>query len=340
VSTWKIGATYNPIDDIRFRATRSRNIRSPTLVDLFAAGTSQNNALVDPFQGGITVNYTSRASGNPNLQPEKSDDTGLGVVLQPRFFPGFSMSFDYYHIDIGSAVNTPTVDQLVNLCYQGSQPACAAITRTGTGASTFLLIKVIPQNYATEKARGFDIEASYSTPLSAIVDSWDGRIGARFLATHYMKYIIDSGLPGLPAIQYAGFVTGNGVPSWRTQTNLTYALDPINVGLTFRTVSASGNIATQIECTSGCPTSTGTNVTVDNNHVAGAFYADLNVGYKVHIGDVSQAELFLNVRNIANADPVIVPRGPGGTSYDFPPTSVGIYDVLGRVFRAGVRFKM
>ncbi len=340
VSTWKIGATYNPIDDIRFRVTRSRNIRSPTLVDLYAAGTSQNNALVDPSQGGITVNYTSRASGNPNLKAEKSDDTGLGVVLQPQFFPGFSVSFDYYHIDLSDAVNTPTVDQLVNLCYQGNQSACAAITRTGTGSSTFLLIKVIPQNFATEQARGFDIEASYQLQLSSINDAWDGRLGARLLATHYSSYVINSGLPGLPAIQYAGFVTGNGVPSWRMQANLTYALDPINVGLTFRRISASGNIATQIECTSGCPTSTGTNVTTDNNHVPGALYADLNLGYKVPVGETGQAELFLNIRNIANSDPVIVPRGPGGTSYDFPPTSVGVYDVLGRVFRAGVRFKM
>jgi iron complex outermembrane receptor protein len=340
VGTWKLGATYNPIDDIRFRATRSRNIRSPTLVDLYAAGTSQNNALVDPFNGGATVNYTSRASGNPNLKAEKSDDTGLGVVLQPQFFPGFSVSFDYYHIDISDAVNTPTVDQLVNLCFQGNQSACSAITRTGTGASTFLLIKVVPQNFATEKARGFDIEASYAVPLSSINDSWDGRLGARVLATHYTSYIIDSGLPGLPAIQYAGYVSGRGVPSWRVQGNLTYALDPINVGLTFRHISASGNIATQIECASGCPTSTGTNVTVDNNHVSGAFYTDLNLGYKIHAGETGQAELFLNVRNITNADPVIVPSGPGGTSYDFPPTAVGVYDVLGRVFRAGVRFKM
>ncbi|MHB1206246.1 MAG: TonB-dependent receptor, partial [Rhodospirillaceae bacterium] len=255
-------------------------------------------------------------------------------------FPGFSVSFDYYHIKISDAVNTPSVDQLVNLCFQGNQSACSAITRTGTGASTFLLIKVIPQNFATEKARGFDIEASYSTPLSAINDAWDGRIGARLLATHYISYWIDSGLPGLPSIQYAGFVTGNGVPSWRLQANLTYALDPLNVGLTFRHVSASGNVATQIECTTGCPTSTGTNVTVDNNHVPGALYTDLNLGYKLHPGERGEAELVLNVRNIPNADPVIVPRGPGGTSYDFPPTSVGVYDVLGRVFRAGVRFKM
>jgi iron complex outermembrane receptor protein len=340
VGTWKVGATYNPIDDIRFRATRSRNIRSPTLVDLYQAGTSMNNALSDPFNNNATVNYTSRTSGNPNLKAEKSDDTGLGVVLQPQFFPGFSVSFDYYRIDISDAVNLPTATDLVNLCFQGNAAACSTITRTGTGAATSLLIQVQPQNFATEKARGFDIEASYALPLSSINNDWDGRLGARLLATHYLSYVINNGTVGSVPVDYAGAVTGNGIPSWRMQANLTYALDPINVGLAFRYTSASLNSATQIECKTGCPASTAQNVTVDNNHVPSALYTDLNLGYKFRPGESSEAELFLNVRNITNADPVIVVRGPGGTSYDFPPTSVGVYDTLGRVFRAGVRFKM
>ena len=36
----------------------------------------------------------------------------------------------------------------------------------------------------------------------------------------------------------------------------------------------------------------------------------------------------------------LVPLGPGGSNYDFYPANAGQYDVLGRVFRAGVRFKM
>jgi iron complex outermembrane receptor protein len=340
VGTWKVGATYNPIDDIRFRATRSRNIRSPTLVDLFQAGTSMNNSLPDPFNNNATVNYTSRTSGNPTLKAEKSDDTGLGVVLQPQFFPGFSLSLDYYHIDISDAVNTPSAGDLVNLCFQGNAASCSSITRTGTGVSTFLLIQVQPQNFATEKARGFDIEASYTVPLSSINNNWDGRLGARVLATHYISYVINQGTVGSIPIEYAGVVSGNGVPSWRMQANLTYALDPINIGLTLRTISGGKNIATQIECSSGCPASTATNVTVDNNHVNSAFYTDLNIGYKVHMGERAESELFLNIRNLANRDPEIVPRGPGGTSYALFPTAVGLYDTSGRVFRAGVRFKM
>jgi iron complex outermembrane recepter protein len=341
VATWKVGATYSPVDDIRFRATRSRNIRSPTLVDLYQAGTSMNNALLDPFTNS-TVNYTSRTSGNTGLVAEKSDDLGLGVVYQPSWFEGFSASFDYYRIDIKDAVNQPNATDLVNLCFNGNQTSCSAITRTTQNGLPFLFIQVQPQNFATEKARGFDIEASYRTSLSNLSESLDGDLSLRLLATRYLKYEINNGTVGSVVIDYAG-VNGpgaNSLPDWRLQSTLGYNLDPINFGLTFRYISAGKNVATQIECQTGCPASTAINVTTDNNSVNAAYYLDLNLAYKLYIGDASTSELFFNVRNLFNRDPEITARGPGGTSYDFPPTSVGIYDTLGRVFRAGVRFKM
>ncbi|RYE50585.1 MAG: TonB-dependent receptor, partial [Hyphomicrobiales bacterium] len=40
VWTWKVGGTWRPIDDILFRATYSRDIRAPTLFDLYAGQSS------------------------------------------------------------------------------------------------------------------------------------------------------------------------------------------------------------------------------------------------------------------------------------------------------------
>ncbi len=341
VATWKVGATYSPVDDLRLRATRSRNIRSPTLVDLYQAGTSMNNALNDPFTNS-TVNYTSRTSGNRNLVAEKSNDLGLGIVYQPSWFQGFNASVDYYRINIKDAVNQPNATDLVNLCFSGNQAACGSITRTTQNGAPFLFIQVQPQNFATEKARGIDFEASYRTPLASIFDSADGDISLRMLATRYLKYEINNGTVGSIIIDYAGTngPGGNSVPKWRLQSVLGYNLDPVNLGLTFRYISSGKNVATQIECQSGCPASTPQNLTADNNTIRAAYYLDLNVGYKFDVGETGSSELFLNVRNLFNRDPEIAARGPGGTSYDFPPTSVGLYDTLGRVFRAGLRFKM
>ncbi|OYX30226.1 MAG: hypothetical protein B7Y99_11925 [Caulobacterales bacterium 32-69-10] len=36
VSTWKLGGTWTPVDGLKLRATRSRDIRAPTLFDLYA----------------------------------------------------------------------------------------------------------------------------------------------------------------------------------------------------------------------------------------------------------------------------------------------------------------
>src|SRR5690606_19205222 len=156
-------------------------------------------------------------------------------------------------------------------------------------------------------------------------------------ATRYLKYEINNGTVGSIIIDYAGTngSGGNSVPKWRLQSVLGYNLDPINVGLTFRYISSGKNVATHIECQTGCPASTAQNMTTDSNWVNAAYYLDLNVGYNVDIGEAASSELFFNVRNLFNRDPEITARGPGGTSYDFPPTSVGLYDTLGRVFRAG-----
>jgi outer membrane receptor protein involved in Fe transport len=50
--------------------------------------------------------------------------------------------------------------------------------------------------------------------------------------------------------------------------------------------------------------------------------------------------VFLYVRNLLNSDPVLVGNGPTGNNTPaYPQTNRGLYDVLGRVYRMGVRFE-
>ena len=54
----------------------------------------------------------------------------------------------------------------------------------------------------------------------------------------------------------------------------------------------------------------------------------------------SRAEVFLYVRNLFNADPKPVGRGPtGNNSPAYPQTNPVLYDLFGRQFRVGVRFE-
>ena len=348
VATYKVGATYTPVDDVRLRVTESRNIRSPTLIDLYTGGTTSSVSNRDPFNNNFDTNSTNIGTGNPNLTAEKSNDLSFGVVYQPAWLDGFSASIDYYQIKINGAIGTPGGQALLDLCFLGNQDACSSITRTGTGATTRLIIRNQPINLATEKASGLDIESSYRTPMSDIFEGVGGTLVARALATHYIKYDVLSGLPNDTIIHYAGVTgggggligAGGGVPSWRVSAALDYDNDAWSTGVSVRWISSGKNNARWIECTSDCPRPAGAVLTVNNNHVNSAYFVDFNLNYKLELAETTW-NLFMNVQNVMDADPPIVASGPGGVSWWVPAVPQGAnFDTLGRTYRAGVRFKM
>src|SRR5262249_48001 len=70
--TWKAGLNWRIVDDVSLRGTKSRDIRAPTLYDMFQPLTSTtiNNA-VQRFTTGQPVSVGSVSSfnqGNPNLE--------------------------------------------------------------------------------------------------------------------------------------------------------------------------------------------------------------------------------------------------------------------------------
>lgn len=338
VTTWKVGATWDVIDGVRVRGAQSRDIRAPNLYELFNTGGGGLSSAVNPFLGQQSNTFTISNVGNPNLTPEKSDNSGIGVVLQPSFVPGFSVSVDYWRMKIKDAIGTLSVQQIVDNCYRGDTTFCDAITFDGNRAITFL--KNIPFNLITQIAKGLDFEASYQTPLSDIVSDWDGNLGVRFLATKYISLYSDNGV--VAPTELAGQNSGGGVPTWRYTGSVMYTNDPFSVTLTARGLSSGTYLNSNIECTTGCPVSTADRRTVNNNHIEGAFYLDTALAYTFldNADTGSNAEVYLNIRNILNKDPAIVAPGPGGFSYFSSLYNAAFYDHLGRQFTAGVRFKM
>ncbi len=341
VTTWKVGATYAPFDDLRFRGTLSRDIRAPHLADLFQAGTTSPNTIRDPFNANVNVNMRSTVTGNPNLGPEKADTYGVGVVYQPSWLPRFSVSWDYYNIDIKDAISSLSAQQLIDLCFNNVQSACGQFTRTtdpGSGTE-LLLFTVAPLNFATQKASGFDIEASYRQPLDELVSSWAGDLTVRGLVTHYIKDVLDSGVIGSIPIDQAGQLGNVSKPSWRYDAALTYALDPVAFTFNARGFSSGVFNSNYIECVTGCPTSTTNRTTIDNNKLDGAVYFDFSATYKMEF-ESAQADLFFSVRNLMNRDAGIVPSGPGASVFSTNESNSGLYDLQGRAYRAGIRFRM
>ena len=346
VTTWKVGLTWAPIDDIRFRATRSRDIRAPNLQNLFNTGTSgfpgyQNPFRRDPVTGGpVTEVGFSQTGGNPNLTPEKSDMTGVGVVLQPAFIPGFSASVDYWNLDVADALGSLTVQQIIDQCFATNDARFCSAIDFGANRATdpIQLIRIQPFNLATQIYRGIDIEAGYNMPLDMLLADAGGDLSFRFMATHYIKAYQNTGLS--KPTDTAGQNNGTGaVPNWRWRASAGYTNETVSLSLTARGITSGTYLNSNVECTTGCPISTADNRTVDNNRIAGAVYLDTSMSYKFGVAETDM-EVFFNVKNVLNTEPAVVAPGPGGFTYEAPAANATLYDTLGRVFRAGVRFRM
>jgi outer membrane receptor protein involved in Fe transport len=223
VYTYNFGGEWAPVRDIRFRANYGRAIRAPNrsetgtpLVPNFApaftdpcttsnigSGTQFRNANCQADLGSLLPNIASLgqsslpilSGSNPALQEEKSNSLTLGVVLQPRFVPGLSLSVDYFDIKVDGVIVSSTAQQIVNNCYDSptlANPFCDLFQRfRGTGAGPFgevagaiegnTLISS-PLNFAKRVRRGLDFELNYRANLFN-----DVRLNTQLLYTRQLK---------------------------------------------------------------------------------------------------------------------------------------------------------
>lgn len=332
VTTWKVGATFQPIPDIRLRATRSRDIRAPNLGELFTAGSTRTNVLIDASQGNASVQFSGTTAGNINLDPEKADQWGVGMVVQPRWTPGLAVSVDYYDITIKGAIGSVAAQTIVDRCNEGIAAFCEAVVRGPNAFGTNLQVFESPFNFATQHARGLDFEASYRTRIGA------GNLSLRGMATRYLENYTNNGIDA-PVDTVGSNATG-GTPKWIYRVTATWENGGgLAYTLIGRGVSDGVYDTNFVECTANCPASTVTNRTINNNHIDGAFYLDTTLSQDVKMGNRT-FQVFLAVSNLLDKDPPVVASGPAGSAYATPATNQSLYDLLGRSYRAGVRFRM
>lgn len=325
VNTWKVGGVWKtPLDGLRLRAVTSRDVRAPNLSELFAAQIVTNASVL---YNGTSINVQQRVTGNTDLRPEIARNTDLGVVFaNPSWFPGFSASFDYYDIKIKGAITSLSLQQIVDLCAAGNQAQCDKALLTSTVPNTNY-VQVSAFNAASIKTRGFDIEASYRRPLSGI--GLPGSFTLRGLATHVIHYITTSDVIGTIPVESAGVNLGT-VPHWKGLFTQSWDTDRYSLTLFERFISNGVYSNEYIECQTTCPVATNLHPTINNNRMKGATYLDVSGSYNL----TPAAAVYFRVDNVLDKDPVPAPQA--GVSPGFNPF---LYDVLGRVFRVGVRAK-
>ena len=330
VQTWKLGATYQIIEDLKLRATISRDIRAPNLEELFAAGTARSNSVLI---GTRSFAYVQNATGNPDLKPEIADSFNVGAVVSPRFLSGFSVAVDYYEIKIKEAIGQLQPQDVADLCFlQNVQEQCANIVGTYVNGvlQSISTIKLKPFNFAKQNERGLDIEASYRVSLDDVFSGVPGQLTLRGMVTHYIENYQDRGI-GIPT-DTAGSIS---LPDWLYRASATYTNAPWTYNLTARGVSATTLSNAYLECTSACPLSTVAVQTINDNSVPGALVFDLAVSWAFEAMG-RNGELQFSVRNMFDKDPPLVGNLTSSTSTAAFPQSSRYFDQLGRLYKVSL----
>ena len=267
----RVAASWTTVPGVTFRGAWSRGFRAPNLVQVNDDGTTRSNTRDDfvicqaQVAKGLLANLgacpgagvISFRSGARNLKPEDSESINLGVVLEPAFIPGLTLTADYWRVKQTGLVGTFGDDNAIALDLlrrlNGSTnpnvirqtPTAEDIALfTGTGlAPTGRIIRVLDPylNLDSRVSKGWDLGLSYRVP-----DFGFGNFRLRFNAARLDSFVQSAGPEGqeiidaiaagvLPLDVTVGglgqLLEVDGRPKWRASGSINWENGPVDIGL-------------------------------------------------------------------------------------------------------------
>ncbi|AQR72617.1 TonB-dependent siderophore receptor [Sphingomonas sp. LM7] len=206
-TTYSFSGVYAPIRDFRIRGTYSQAVRAPNITELFSPTNGTFAFIDDPCDptnlaegtqfraancqtllaaAGLTpaqianfnptsdptatVSLPGRAGGNTNLGEETARTWTAGIVLQPSFVPGLTITADWYDIRLRNAIRTATAQEIVDLCVDQPDVTniyCSNVARSGTTGYVNDFY-VGPQNVAGLQTAGLDLTVNYGFTVGSL----------------------------------------------------------------------------------------------------------------------------------------------------------------------------
>ena len=190
-TTFKGSVNYKPVKALRLRGSYAEGFRAPQIGELFGTFSRFDQTISDPCSNDSTapLNYLNdpttqanciahgvpagatyqqanpqisvRVGGNEGLKAETSKSWVFGGVFSPAIFPGLSIEYNHYDIEIQDAISSFAADVTVANCENLNDPiACAAVTRS-QGSGQLTQVQGILQNIAGIRTKGSDLNISY-----------------------------------------------------------------------------------------------------------------------------------------------------------------------------------
>ena len=377
VTTYKYGAEWQPIDDIRFRAGYNRATRAPNVLELFTpagiglialqdpcetstagqcatvpnAGTGKNGALQCPAS-----QCYQQTSGNPSLKPEVTDTRTVGVVFTPTFLDGFTATVDYYDISISDYISSYGTSTILAGCYGATATAasialyCPLVHRSPISGAIFGggYVSNLDHNLPFIKTKGVDMEVNYSSDLDRFGLDGLGSMHVNIIGT-YVGDWEQSSSPVLDGQFYDcagkfGPTCLNVYPRWREKMRVTWNT-PWDVDLSFQWRFIG---AVKLDSDSTDPLLGGVNPTVCTSGVVvnGAGncidheirnYDYFDLAGVWHVTE--GVELRAGVNNIFAVEPPVLGATDTPIPFGAANTYPGTYDMLGRYLFVGGTIK-
>lgn len=249
----KVAAGWTVVPGIKLRGSWSQSFRAPNLPQFYSSGTQVSNTRTDYAfcrLNGTTCSGVSTLeirSGNQRLQPENAENFSAGIVLQPRFVPGLTMTADYWSIyekgviGIQGAQNQILYDYLLRQSG-GSNPNVVRLpAAAGQAVGDLSYVQDDYFNLGPRLIKGLDFEISYNSGRTALGTFNIDLAAAKLLklnqeASDMQAKLIAANQAGKLgpniAITAAGDqIMQNGNPEWRGSANVTWRLNGMSAGL-------------------------------------------------------------------------------------------------------------
>jgi outer membrane receptor protein involved in Fe transport len=267
----RIAASWTTLPGITFRGAWSQGFRAPNLVQVNDEGTTRVNTRDDfvfcqaQVEKGLLANLgacpgastVSYRTGSDTLKPEDSESINLGLVIEPEFIPGLTLTADFWRVKQTGLVgtfgdgNAITLDLLRRLSGSSNPnviraaPTAADIALfTGTRlAPAGAIIRVIDPyfNLDSRISKGWDFGLVYRVPdfglgkfrlranvarLSSFVQtaSAEGQEIVDAIANGSLP--LDASPDGLGEL-----LEIDGRPKWRATGSINWESGPVDVGL-------------------------------------------------------------------------------------------------------------
>ncbi len=267
----RAAASWTVVPGLMLRGAWSQGFRAPNLVQVNDEGTTRSNTRDDfvrcqaQVEKGLLANLgacpgegvISFRSGTDQLQPEDSESINLGVVLEPAFVPGLTLTADYWRVKQTGLVGTFGDDNAIALdlllrLTGSSNPAVIRSAPTPEQIALYAgtrlaaagdIIRVLDPyvNLDSRTSKGWDFGLAYNVPEFGI-----GKFRLRFNAARLESFVQSAGADGQtlldavasgalpPEVAIVGLgelLELDGRPKWRFSGSVNWDTGPVDVSL-------------------------------------------------------------------------------------------------------------